>query len=126
MNTRNFSAALGAALCAATLSAVAQTPNTNAPAQAPPTSTSTSAAPPSATPPTAVGADGKPLVKSDPPRVLADPDLKLYSRCTTGDEHEAADPGDSPYKPNPKAQVMTEEAAKAKGFKAGAHRVACK
>jgi hypothetical protein len=88
-------------LCAVTLTAFAQTPT--------------------ATPPTAVGASGKPIVAVEQPKVLADPETRIYSRCTTGDE--ARDPGAAPYKPNAKAQVMTEEAAKAKGFKAGAHKV---
>lgn len=57
-------------------------------------------------------------------RVLADPDTRLYMPCRTGDERESNGSVDS-YKPNPKATVMTEEAAKAKGFRASAHKVPC-
>jgi hypothetical protein len=58
--------------------------------------------------------------------VLADPDTKMYSVCTTGGEHEAPGSNDSPYKRPPKAEIITEEAAKARGFRPGAHKVACK
>jgi hypothetical protein len=95
--------AAGLVLFAASVSAFSQTP------------------PPRA----AVGLDGKPVVEVKPARVLADPATKMYSVCTTDGEHKAVD-GDSDYKPNPAAQLMTEEAAKAKGFKAGAHKVTCK
>lgn len=96
-------------LCAVSLTATAQTPRN---------------APPS-TPTTAIPANGKPLEAVQPSRVLANPDTRIYSRCTTGHEHDPPAQGEAPYKPNPKAQVMTEEEAKAKGFKEGAHKVAC-
>ena len=116
-------------LLACSVGALAQTPDRAAPAAAPPTST-TPAVPPSSTPPasppTAVGADRKTPDARPPSKVLADPDTKIYSRCATGEEPGARDPGDDSYTPNPKAQVMTEEAARAKGFKEGAHRVPCK
>jgi hypothetical protein len=115
-NRRSFASisvlelAAGAAslvLCAVTLTAVAQTPT------------------PTPTPPTTVGTSIKPPVAADPPKVLADPETRIYSRCTTRDERQAPGAEETPYKPNAKAEVMTEDAAKAKGFKAGAHKVTC-
>jgi hypothetical protein len=113
--------ALTLMLCAATLSAGAQAPSTAAPP-----ATTTPAVPPSSAPPTAVGASGKPIVAADQSKVLADPETRVYSRCRTADEQKAPGENDPGYTPNPKAQVMSEEAAKAKGFKAGAHKVTCK
>ena len=109
--------AVGMVLFAATLTAVAQTPLTGT---APPAATATVAPPP------AIGANGRPAGTAQPSRVLADPGTKLYNRCTSTDDRAAADPGDPGFKRDPKAQLMTEEEAKAKGYKAGAHKVSCK
>ncbi|MET0292533.1 MAG: hypothetical protein ABW136_09235 [Steroidobacteraceae bacterium] len=58
-------------------------------------------------------------------RVLADPASKMYMPCRGDDDLSSAAPSDDEYKANPNATVMTEEAAKAKGFRASAHKVAC-
>lgn len=114
MNTDKFrSGALSLVLCAASWTAIAQTPITASPST------------PTTAPTTVIAANGKPVEAVAPSKVLADPDTRIYSRCTTGHEHDPPAQGEAPYKPNPKAQVMTEEAAKAKGFKEGAHKVAC-
>ena len=97
-------------LFAVTLTASAQTPT-----QAP-----------GVTPAPIVGANGKRVAAPEQPKVLADPDNGVYHHCTTSAEREAKDSGDATYTPNPKAQLMTEEAAKQKGLKQAAHKVACK
>ena len=78
-----------------------------------------------ATAPVAVGADRKAPVGPAQSKVLADPDTKMYSVCTTGDEHRAPGETEPQYKRPPKAEVMTEEEAKARGYRAGAHKVPC-
>lgn len=105
-----FAGALAAALlCSVALIAHAQT---TAPA-----------APPPAAPTVAVGADGKPLLAPERSTVLADPETRTYSLCATGGEQQAADRG---YERPPKAMVIAEEEAKRRGYRAGAHKVACK
>ncbi len=86
-------------------------------------STTAPVAPP---PSTAVEGSGKPRVAPEPSKVLADPDTRMYSVCTTGSEHDAPDDGDSQYKRPPKAVVITEDDAKKRGYRAGAHKVSCK
>ena len=107
-----FAAAL---LCGIALIAHAQAPTPAAPAGVPP-----------AAPPTAIGANGKPIVQPVPSKVLADPDTKMYSVCTDGSEHEGAVESTPQYKRPPKSVIVTEEEAKSRGYRAGAHKVSCK
>jgi hypothetical protein len=101
----------GAVLCGIGLIAHAQTTGQPSPPPAPPT---------------AIGGNGKPLVDPVQSKVLADPDTRMYSRCTTGDEHEAPVKGAPEYKRPPKAEVITEDEAKSRGYRPGAHKVSCK
>lgn len=100
---------LALVLLGATVTTFAQTP-------APPSQTSP------AQPPATIGAN-RPVVARGELRVLADPSSKMYMPCRSADE--VVDPDATPYTPNPKATVMTEDAAKAKGFRASAHKVSC-
>lgn len=82
----------------------------------------TTAPPP---PPTAVAVDGTAKPAPPPPKVLADPDTRLYALCMTADELPAPDSKTPKYVRPPKAQVMTEDVAKAQGFRPSAHKVSC-
>jgi hypothetical protein len=73
----------------------------------------------------AVGLDGKRLVAPVESRVLADPQTRMYSLCTTGDEPGAPDGSAAGYVRPPKSEVITEVAAKARGYRPSAHRVSC-
>lgn len=72
--------------------------------------------------------DGKPLVQVPANQVIADPQTRMYQRCTTSDEHETpivSDAADAKKPPRPPGDLMSEEQAKAKGFRPGAHKVNC-
>ena len=82
----------------------------------------------SANAPMAKTADGKALVQIPENQVLADPATKMYQLCTTSDEHEAPPLSDTPAagkSARPAGTLMSEEEAKAQGFRPGAHKVNC-
>jgi hypothetical protein len=78
-----------------------------------------------APPTTAIAVDGRAKPAPEPQKVLADPDTKMYAKCMAADDQPAPDSNQPKYVRPPKAQVMTEEAAKAGGFRPSAHKVSC-
>jgi hypothetical protein len=73
--------------------------------------------------PTATDAAGKSLPARVEKLVLADPDSKMYMPCRDPNEMKTDD--STGFKTNPKAAVMSEEAAKQHGYKGSAHKVVC-
>lgn len=68
--------------------------------------------------------DGKSVPAKQEKLVLADPDSKLYMPCRDPNDKSTEDSANRP-KLNPKAAVLSEEAAKQHGYKASAHAVDC-
>lgn len=75
-------------------------------------------------PPTTVDTEGKSVPTTPEKLVLADPDSKMYMPCRGPNDIRPDDDGKG-VKPNPRAAVMSEEAAKQHGFKGSAHKVDC-
>jgi len=74
-------------------------------------------------PPRTVDANGKPIPVPTENLVLADPATKLYMPCRGPNDLK---PDDSKsVKLNPKAAVLSEEAAKQHGYKPSPHKVDC-
>jgi hypothetical protein len=76
-------------------------------------------------PPSAPAADGKSTPATPEKRVLADPDSKMYMPCRDPNDSRSTDDASKSIKPNPKAAVLSEEAAKQHGFKPSPHKVDC-
>ena len=76
-------------------------------------------------PPTETGIDGKSVAAKPEKRVLADPDSKMYMPCREANDSSSADDSSNRIKPNPKAAVLSEEAAKQHGFKPSPHKIDC-
>ena len=75
-------------------------------------------------PPTTTDANGKSIPAVAEKLVLADPDTKLYMPCRGPNDLRPDDDSKS-FKLNPKAAVLSEEAAKQHGYKPSAHKVDC-
>lgn len=75
-------------------------------------------------PPTTTDINGKSVPAVEEKLVLADPDTKLYMPCRGPNDLRPDDDSKS-FKLNPKASVLSEEAAKQHGYKASAHKVDC-
>jgi hypothetical protein len=76
-------------------------------------------------PPTETGIDGTSVPKVVEKRVLADPATKRYMPCRDANDAKSSDADASPVKLNPKAAVLSEEAAKQHGYKSSPHKVDC-
>jgi len=76
-------------------------------------------------PPTTTDADGKTVAPKTEKLVLADPDTKLYMPCRDENDTTVIEDESKEVKLNPNAAVLSEEAAKQHGYKAGAHKVKC-
>lgn len=74
-------------------------------------------------PPTATGESGKSIPVKPEKLVLADPDSKMYMPCRDANDMKTDD--STGFKVNPKASVMSEEAARQHGYKGSAHKVVC-
>jgi hypothetical protein len=76
-------------------------------------------------PPSSSDADGKSAPATPEKRVLADPDSKMYMPCREPNDSRSSDEASKGIKLNPKAAVLSEEAAKQHGFKPSPHKVDC-
>jgi hypothetical protein len=76
-------------------------------------------------PPATTDANGKPLPVATEKLVLADPDSKMYMPCRDPNDSTSRDDESKSVKPNPKAAVLSEEAAKQHGYKPSPHKVVC-
>jgi hypothetical protein len=76
-------------------------------------------------PPTTTGVDGKSVPATTEKLVLADPASKMYMPCRDPNDSKSTDDDSKGIKPNPKAAVLTEEAAKQHGYKPSPHKVVC-
>jgi hypothetical protein len=76
-------------------------------------------------PPSTVDADGKSVAAPGEKLVLADPATKMYMPCR--DANDALSPDEAAKSPklNPKAAVLSEEAARQHGYKPSPHKVTC-
>lgn len=76
-------------------------------------------------PTVATDVNGKSIPATQEKRVLADPATKRYMPCR--DATEASETEDAANRPklNPKAAVLSEEAAKQHGYKPSPHKVDC-
>ena len=76
-------------------------------------------------PPSNVDANGKSVPATAEKLVLADPATKLYMPCRDRNDSLSADEAAKSPKLNPKAAVLSEEAAKQHGYKPSPHKVVC-
>ena len=75
--------------------------------------------------PSTTDVNGKSVPVTSEKLVLADPDSKMYMPCRGPNDSKSTDAASKPIKLNPKAAVLSEEAAKQHGFKPSAHQVDC-
>jgi hypothetical protein len=101
-----------------------QDPAATEPAKEPAASTPAQEAP-LRQPPSTTDVNGKSVPAAPEKRVLADPDSKMYMPCRDPNESKSTDDASKSIKPNPKASVLSEEAAKQHGFKPSPHKVDC-
>ena len=76
-------------------------------------------------PPSTSDVNGKSVPAKSEKLVLADPASKLYMPCRDANDLGSAEAASKPIKLNPKAAVLTEEAAKQHGYRPSAHKVVC-
>ena len=77
-------------------------------------------------PPSDLDVNGKSVPVKTEKLVLADPASKMYMPCRDPSESSSTDDDASKsVKLNPKASVLTEEAAKQHGYKPSPHKVVC-
>jgi hypothetical protein len=76
-------------------------------------------------PPSTTDVNGKSVPVKAEKLVLADPDSKLYMPCRDANDSSSTDDASKSIKLNPKASVLSEEAAKQHGFKPSPHPVDC-
>ena len=76
-------------------------------------------------PTVATDVNGKSIPATQEKLVLADPATKLYMPCRDANESSQTDESPNRIKLNPKAAVLSEEAAKQHGYKPSPHKVDC-
>ncbi|RYZ68043.1 MAG: hypothetical protein EOP08_01450 [Proteobacteria bacterium] len=76
-------------------------------------------------PTVATDVNGKSIPATEEKLVLADPESKMYMPCRDPNESKSTDDSSSTVKLNPKAAVLSEEAAKQHGYKPSPHKVVC-
>ena len=76
-------------------------------------------------PPAPTDVNGKSIPAKTEKLVLADPASKMYMPCRDPNDAKSSDDAESAIKPNPKASVLSEEAAKQHGYKPSPHKVVC-
>jgi hypothetical protein len=76
-------------------------------------------------PPTTTDANGKTVAAAPEKLVLADPASKMYMPCRDPNDSKSTDDDSASIKPNPKAAVLSEEAAKQHGYKPSPHKATC-
>lgn len=80
---------------------------------------------PARQPTVATDVNGKSIPATREKLVLADPATKLYMPCRDVNESSETDESPNRVKLNPKAAVLSEEAAKQHGYKPSPHKVDC-
>lgn len=76
-------------------------------------------------PPAPTDINGKSIPVKTEKLVLADPASKMYMPCRDPNDSKSSDDAAGDIKLNPKAAVLSEEAAKQHGYKPSPHKVVC-